>query len=186
MFKAGWFPFIRLPDDLAVGLYRHFQEGWDHGPLETEIVKVVGSLVPGLLSGWSAKPSFELHMAALTNAVRHFEKGEYAAASALLLPKVEGILRTLSMGRGHPSARDLRTNLLARVRAQVSGVTAFLPEAFVRYLEDFYYAGFDLDTNDVPPSRNAFMHGVGPDAEAAKPAFPMKLVLMLDQLFFYV
>jgi hypothetical protein len=30
------------------------------------------------------------------------------------------------------------------------------------------------------------MHGVGPDAEAAKPAFCMKLLLTLDQLFFYV
>ena len=186
MFKAGWFPFIRLPNDLASGLYRHFQEGWDYAPAEADIVKVVSPLVPGLLAGWSNKASFVPHMDVLMNAVRLFEKAEYAATSALLLPKVEGILRTLNMGRGRASARDLRANLLARVRAQVSGVTAFLPEAFVQYLETFYYAGFDLDANDLPPSRHAFMHGVGPDAEAAKPAFSVKLLLMLDQLFFYV
>jgi hypothetical protein len=186
MFKAGWFPFIRLPDDLAVALYRRFQEGWDHAPAEADIIKGVSPMVPGLLTGWSSKAAFKPHMDVLTNAVRLFEKGEFAATSALLLPKVEGILRTLNMGRGRASARDLRANLLARVRAQVSGITAFLPEAFVQYLETFYYAGFDLDANDVPPSRHAFMHGVGPDAEAAKPGLPLKLLLMLDQLFFYV
>jgi hypothetical protein len=72
------------------------------------------------------------------------------------------------------------------VRAQVNGITAFLPEAFVQYLEEFYYAGFDLDANEVPPSRHAFMHGVGPDAELGKPAYCVKLFLAVDQLFFYV
>lgn len=187
MFATGWFPFIRLPHDLAIGLYRHFEEEWDHSSVELEIVRVVGPSLGGLVEGWSRKPAFEPHMAVLSEAVRHFERGEYAAASALVLPKVEGILRTLSLGRGpRPSARTLRENLLARVRAQVSGFTAFLPEAFVQYLEDFYYAGFDLEANEVPPSRHAFMHGVGPDAELAKPAYALKLLLAVDQLFFYV
>jgi hypothetical protein len=187
MFETGWFPFIRLPHDLAIGLYRHFEEAWDHTPLEDEIVKVLGPMVPALLDGWSRKAAFAPHMGAIGDAVRLYSNGEYSAAANMLLPKVEGILRTLNMGRGpRPSARALRENLLARVRAQVTGITAFLPEAFVQYLEAFYYAGFDLDANELPPSRHAFMHGVGPDAELAKPAYAMKLLLCLDQLFFYV
>lgn len=56
MSLTGWFPFIRLPHDLAVRLYRHFEEGWDHAPVESEIVKVVGPSIPQLLEGWSKKP----------------------------------------------------------------------------------------------------------------------------------
>jgi hypothetical protein len=186
MFATGWFPFIRLPHDLALGLYRHVEEGWDHAPVEAEIVRVLSPSVSVLARAWSSKPAFAPHMGVITEAASHFEKGEYMATAAMLLPKVEGILRTLNMGRGRASARDLRANLLARVRAQVTGITAFLPEAFVQYLEDFYYAGFDLDANDVPPSRHAFTHGVGPDAELAKPSYAMKLILTLDQLSFYV
>jgi hypothetical protein len=185
MFRTGWFPFIRLPNDLSTGLYRHFQENWDHAPIEEEIVRVLSPAVPTLLEGWSKKATFAPHLDVLRDGLRLFGKGEYTATTALLLPKVEGILRTLNMGRGPAGARNLRANLLARVRAQVAGATAFLPEAFVQYLEDFYYAGFDLDANNVPPSRHSFMHGIGPDAEAAKPAFCMKLLLTLDQLFFY-
>lgn len=187
MFTTGWFPFIRLPHDLALGLYRHFELGWDHSSVESEIVRVVGPSLPSLLESWSRKAPFAPHLDIITQAVRHFVNGDYAATSALVLPKIEGILRTLNLGRGaRPSARDLRDNLLARVRTQVTGVSAFLPEAFVRYLEDFYYAGFNLDTNELPPSRHAFMHGVGPDRELAKPAYALKLLLAIDQLFFYV
>jgi hypothetical protein len=71
--------------------------------------------------------------------------------------------------------------------SRLSALFEKLPgQRIARPLEDFYYAGFDLDANDIPPSRHSFMHGVGPDAEAAKPAFCMRLLLTLDQLFFYV
>ena len=186
MFASGWFPFARLPHDLVVALYRDFQEGWDHRTTEEEIVRAVSPEVPAFLKSWTNKPAFAPHIDALSVAVEHFAKGEFLAASSIALPKVEGLLRTISTGRGRASARDLRRNLVARVRAVVGGATALLPEAFVEFLEDYYYAGFDLDTNHISPSRNSFMHGVGPDAEAAKPAYALRLLLTIDQLFFYV
>jgi hypothetical protein len=186
MFKAGWFPFVHIPHDHVVALYRQFQQGWDHTNVEQEIVRTVSPDVPRWLESWKAKAAFAPHIGALTTAVEHFGRGEYLAASNIVLPKVEGILRTLAIGRGKQGARALQRNLVARVRAQVSGATALLPEAFVEYLEDYYYAGFDLDANDVPPSRHAFMHGVGPDDLAAQPAFALRLFLTIDQLFFYV
>jgi hypothetical protein len=186
MFATGWFPFTRLPHNLVVALYGDFREGWDHSRTEEEIVRVVSPSVSSWLDAWKRKAAFAPHIDALSSAVNIFGRGEILAASSIALPKVEGILRTLSSGRGRQSARDLRRNLLARVRTQVDGVTALLPEAFVEFLEDYYYAGFDLDTNNVPPSRHSFMHGVGPDGEAAKPAYALRLLLTIDQLFFYV
>jgi hypothetical protein len=124
-------------------------------------------------------------MTTLNEAVRHYENGEYMATSALLLPKVEGILRALNLDPTRTTARDLRENVARRVRASVTGVTAYLPEAFVRYLEVFHFASFDPNASVAPPSRHAFLHGVGPDAEMAKPSYPLRLLLTIDQLFFY-
>lgn len=185
MFAAGWFPFVRLPQDLAVSIYRHFEQGWDHASVEDEIVRTLRSSITQFATRWSSRPQFAPHMTTLNEAVRHYENGEYMATSALLLPKVEGILRALNLDPTRTTARDLRENVARRVRASVTGVTAYLPEAFVRYLEVFHFASFDPNASVAPASRHAFLHGVGPDAEMAKPSYPLRLLLTIDQLFFY-
>lgn len=186
MSQAGWFPFIRLPHDLAMSLYRHFDIGWAWSDAESQIVRAMSANVQAWTDAWASKPVFEPHMDAIRNAVRLYLSREFMAASALLWPKVEGVLRHLHLGKGRATARSLRSNLLERFRAEVGGYTAYLPEAFVRYLETYYYASFDLESKLVPPSRHAFAHGVGPDGDAANPAFALRLLLTLDQLFFYV
>lgn len=185
MSRAGWFPFIRLPHDLAMHLYKHFEIGWDHSEVEGQIIRALSPSIEEWTNAWTKKPVFAPHMDALRTAARLYHQGEYMAASALLLPKVEGVLRHLHIGKGQATTRSLRSNLLERVRAEVEGYTAYLPEAFMRYLETYYYAAFNLESNMIPPSRHAFAHGVGPDTEAARPIFCMRIFLTLDQLFFY-
>lgn len=186
LFAAGWFPFVRLPNDLVAAMYREVENGWDLRDLESTIVRTLGPLVPQVVESWRGRDVFAPHIDVLAEAARLFGKGEYRAASGLLIPKVEGVLRTMNLGRGRLNAPELRANLVERVRAEVSGYTAYLPEAFAQYLEAHYYAQFDLDAGVVPPSRHAFLHGVGPDAEMSKPEFALKLFLTLDQIFFCV
>ncbi len=185
MFEAGWFPFIRLPQELLLSLYRHFGEGWDPKSVEDDIVRDLSPAIPQWIESWRRKPPFAQHIDAIAIGARHFAKQEYHAASMILLPKIEGIMRTLSLGTGAKKNAGLQQNLVARVRASVSGTTAFMPEAFVDYLQAFYNAGFDLETGTVPPSRHSFMHGVGPDAIAGEASFALRLLLTIDQLFFY-
>lgn len=185
MFAAGWFPFIRLPNDLVVLMRNHVESGWALGELDDKIVEAMAPVVSQVVETWRYTPAFSPHHDVLEEAGALFARGEYRAASALLLPKVEGVLRTMQPGKGRVRSAALCAGLVDRVRARVSGQTAYLPEAFARYLERYYYAGFDLDAGVVPASRHAFMHGVGPDAEMAKPAFALRLLLTLDQLFFY-
>lgn len=186
MFAAGWFPFIRLRQELLMSLYRHFAEGWEHRSVEDELVRNLSPEVPAWIDSWREKAPFAQHIDAIADGARHFAKHEYRAASMILLPKVEGIMRTMSLGTGAKKNPGLQHNLVARVRAKVSGTTAFMPEAFVMYLNLFYNAGFDLEAGELPPSRHAFMHGVGPDSIAADPAFTLRLLLTIDQLFFYM
>lgn len=187
MAGLGWFPFTRLPTSLVVDLYRHVELDWDVTPVVQRIRAEVEPSLPAIVDAWGTKAAFAPHLDVFRDAARLFTSGEARAAAALLLPKVEGVLRHIYTGtKDRPRASDLTHELIGRVRANVAGYTALLPERFIAYLETYYYAAFNLRTGDVPPSRHAFSHGVGPDAAMLDPSFALRLLLTLDQLFFCV
>lgn len=185
MAAAGWFPFSRLSTKHALGLYRHFENKWEPEQPVNEILAELGPEIGNIVEGWASKPAYQPHMDTLRTAARLFAQGEHAGAAGLLLPKVEGVLRHIYAGAAsNPRSPDLRKELLGRVRANVEGYTALLPEAFIQYLEIYYYASFNLREGHLPPSRNAFLHGVGPDETLKDPTYALRLFLTLDQIFF--
>jgi hypothetical protein len=187
MAAAGWFPFTRLSNRHALALYRHFENDWDPAEPVSEILAEVGPQLGSIVESWSHKPAFVPHMEVLQTAARLFGQGEFVAASSTVLPKVEGVLRHIYAGtKDRPNAPELRADLLGRVLATVEGYTALLPNSFIQYLETYYYAGFDLKAGSLPPSRNAFLHGVGPDEKLKDSSYCLRLFLMLDQVFFFV
>ena len=187
MASAGWFPFTRLSKKHLLELYWHFENEWDTAQPVAAILDALGPEIVHIVAGWGNKPAFAPHMDVLTTAARLFEQKEYLAAASTVMPKVEGVLRQLYLGAdGRPNAPELRRHLVGRVRAAVDGYTALLPEAFVQYLAQYYYAGFDLKNGVVPPSRHAFLHGIGPDEQLHDPTYSLRLFLTLDQVFFCV
>jgi len=187
MAAAGWFPFTRLGKTQVVDLYRHFENDWDAAQPVGAILKEVGSRIGAIVDEWAVKPAFAPHMDVLRAGAGLFAQNEFIGAASTILPKVEGVLRQIYAGtERRPNAPELRRHLVGRVRAAVEGYTALLPEAFIEFLETYYYAGFDLAAGQVPPSRNSFLHGVGPDEQLKDPSFCLRLFLTLDQVFFCV
>jgi hypothetical protein len=185
MAAEGWFPFTRLSTASVLTLYRHFENEWEPTEPEAKIVGEVGPQIARIVEEWASKPAFVPHMDVLRTGARLFGEGEVLAASCTVLPKVEGVLRHVYAGtQNRPNAPELRNDLVGRVRAAVEGYTALLPESFIQYLEVYYYAGFDLRAGVVPPSRHAFLHGVGPDEHLKDPSYCLRLFLTLDQVFF--
>jgi hypothetical protein len=185
MAVAGWFPFARLSHAHALDLYRHFENEWDAAEPIDAILRELGPQVPEMVDGWASKPAYHPHIDVLRNGARLFGQGEYAAAASMVLPKVEGVLRYVYAGTSdRPKAPELRDHLLGRVRASVEGYTALLPERFIQFLETYYYAAFNLRSGNLPPSRNSFGHGVGPDEQLKDPTYALRLFLTLDQIFF--
>jgi hypothetical protein len=185
MALAGWFPFSRLSTKHTLDLYRHFENDWEAAEPVAEILKEHGPRIADMVESWASKPVFQPHIDTLRNASRLYAQGEYSAAASMLLPKVEGVLRHVYTGTNdRPNAPELRAGLLGRVRASVEGYTALLPETFIQYLEDYYYAGFNFREGKLPASRNSFLHGVGPDEQLKDPTYALRLFFTLDQLFF--
>lgn len=187
MAAAGWFPFTRLSNASVLALYRHFENDWEPTEPAAAILAEVGPQVVAMVEAWASKPAFTPHMDVLRTAARLFAEGEFVGASSTVLPKLEGVMRHVYAGtHARPNTPELRNDLVGRVRAAVHGYTALLPESFIQYLETFYYAGFDLKAGVVPPSRHAFLHGVGPDEQLKDPSYCLRLFLTLDQVFFCV
>jgi hypothetical protein len=185
MATAGWFPFTRLSNAHALSLYRHFENDWEPTEPVAAILKELTPQIGSMVEAWSQKPAFAPHVEVLRTGARLFANGEYLAAASTVLPKIEGVLRHLYAGtNARPNAPELRKHLVGRIRATVEGYTALLPEAFVQYLETYYYASFNLSVGDVPASRHAFLHGVGPDEVLKDPSYCLRLFLTLDQVFF--
>lgn len=185
MAAAGWFPFTRLSTEGVLALYRHFESEWEPSEPVSKIVREVGPQIRSIVEGWASKPAFAPHMDVLRTGARLFALGEFIAASSTVLPKVEGVLRHVYTGtQNRPNAPELRNDLVGRIRASVNGYTALLPESFIQYLETYYYAGFNLKAGVLPPSRNSFLHGVGPDELLKDPSYCLRLFLTLDQVFF--
>lgn len=185
MATDGWFPFTRLSTDTVKALYRDYEIGWDPAAAVQRARAEIEPRLTTIVEGWAAKSAFEPHMGVLRDAARLYATGEHRAAATLVLPKVEGVLRHIYSGtKDRPGAHDLRRELVGRVRANVEGYTALLPERFIAYLETYYYKSFDLAKGDLPPSRHAYLHGVGPDDQMLDPTYALKLFLMLDQVFF--
>ncbi|MCC7383258.1 MAG: hypothetical protein IT384_15585 [Deltaproteobacteria bacterium] len=185
MAAGGWFPFTRLSTSTVMSLYKQFELGWDPSEVVERACAEITPHLPAIVDAWAKKPAFEPHIGVLRDAARLYTQGEHRAAATMIWPKIEGVLRHIYAGtKDRPNAHDLRRELAGRIRANVNGYTALLPERFIAYLETYYYASFDLAKGDVSESRHAFAHGVGPDDRMVDPTYALRLFLMLDQVFF--
>lgn len=186
MYAAGWFPFIRLPLSLLKDLYLALEAGF---PTD-DAVRVLLESIPEdelvrLLGEWKARPVFADHAECLARAVERYKSADYISASHILAPRIEGLLRSLHIGKGgKPKSPQLLDGLMHKVRDSVKGPSAFLPEAFRDYLRTFLYAGFDLETGHVDFSRNSIAHGVTL-ADQFDRVRALQLFLIVDQIAFF-
>lgn len=186
MYADGWFPFIRLPPPLLKDLHSAIEAGF---PTDTSVRKLLEAVsddeLARMVEQWKANAVFADHTDFLARAVERYRSGDYLSASHILATRIEGILRSLHLGKGgKPKSPALLDGLVQMVRDSVKGPSAFLPEAFREYLRTFLYAGFDLETGQVDFSRHSITHGVTP-ADQFDRVHAFQLLLIADQIAFY-
>jgi hypothetical protein len=186
MYAAGWFPFIRLPVQLLKDLHSAIEAGF---PTDNNVRKLLQAVsdeeLVRLVGQWKGKAVFADHADLLAHAVERYTAGDYVSASHILAPRIEGILRSLHLGKGgKPKSPELLDGLVQKVRDSVKGPSAFLPEAFREYLRTFLYAGFDLETGQISFSRHSIAHGVTPPDQFDR-VRAFQLLLIADQIAFY-
>ena len=187
LFLAQWFPFVGLRSSTADDLISHVQGGVDPDRLVDRIVEETKARLPRMADSWAGRASFGPHMALLEHAIERFLADDPASCTALLFPRIEGILRRrhAELGSGKKPHRDnlVRTATESAIRRDNDSL--LLPRRFRDYLRKVYFAGFLPKDDDVKASRDSVGHGVAPASAFDRKAAVLGL-LTVDQLFYFL
>ena len=183
LFEQQWFLFDGLQNQTIANLLNHVRSGWSCDDMLDEIVAELRGRVPDMLLSWEAHPTLSTHIDFLRTAAERFLGNDPMSCTHILFPRIEGILRTHRLESGitaRPSQGDLADSA---VTEQVENdQSLLLPQRFKGYLEDVYFANFDLPQETIPLSRNSVGHGVAMASD-----FDMKSavlgILIVHQLF---
>jgi hypothetical protein len=182
-----WFPFISLKKRTIEEIVNYARNKWDIDALTEKIANEVAGMIPALLNKWEKNKLFELHFALFKQAAERFLEKDYISATAILYPRIEGLMRTYHLA-SNKTAKPTQKNLVASVvqakAPERHDHSLLLPNNFRRYLEEVYFANFDPNDPKVL-SRHTVSHGVAP-AENFSLKGSIIGLLILDQLSFYI
>ena len=186
LFSKKWFPFVGLSNEKIDALISHIRSGWDPDENLDDIVSETKSRVPQMLESWREHPSFLPHLDLLERAVERFQNDDPVSCTALLFPRIEGILRT------HRSIFDTRLpprpeNLteLAVATEIENDKCLLLPRRFAAYLRDVYFANFDHRSENIEVSRHSIAHGVANPSKFDRKSALIG-ILTAHQLFYFL
>ncbi|RYF42089.1 MAG: hypothetical protein EOO38_20055 [Cytophagaceae bacterium] len=133
---------------------------------------------------------FAPHAVVLEHGLDRFLAGDYISATAILYPRIEGIMRSLHAmsGRNTKPKQDVLADA-AVYGGDGNGNSSILllPDKFRTYLEDVYFDSFDPDFVNSPStvSRNSVGHGVAPQTDYNEKAATIGL-LIIDQMSYFL
>ena len=180
--RQGWFPFIHLHQSTLRTMIEWAKAGF---VLDEQLDKIVVGLkdtVAGQIAGWKDRSLFVNHHELITAAFRRFTEDDFVSATAILFPRIEGILRANHFAVP-TTTKASQVNLVAstfeRAHLPGHGNSLLLPERFRRYLTDVFFASFD-PKNPVGLNRNTVAHGVAPQDSFNRKAATVGFLILLQ------
>lgn len=188
MIGRGWFPFIGLPRQISRSLVGFARSGIDLDVVLPRTVEAVRAGVPGFRRAWAEAELFRPHLELLQHALDRFAEGDYVSCTAIVYPRIEGILRSIHEILGEEGER-VGQRVLVRMgtegrRAGLHENSWLLPEGFGRFLEEAYFADFEPG-KPATLSRNSVGHGVATQEEFGEKGACLGL-LTVHQLLYYL
>ncbi len=187
LFSAQWFPFVGLRSSTADDLISHVNGGVDPDRLLDRIVEETKARLPRMAESWAGRASFGAHMVLLERAIERFLADDPTSSTALLFPRIEGMLRSrhAETGSGKKPHRDNLVNTATESAIRRDNDSLLLPRRFRDYLRRVYFAGFRPKDKDLKASRDSVGHGVAPASAFDRKAAVIGL-LTVDQLFYFL
>jgi len=187
LIERGWFPLVSLSSALKAKVVAFTKARDDLDRLLPEAAVEVRQKLPTIIARWGESKLFEPHMSLLRHAADEYAEEDYVSATAIVYPRIEGLLRTLheAMGIAEKASQDVLTAAAVEARAgEFHRYSWLLPELFRRYMKEVYFASFEPGKS-ATLSRNSVGHGV-----ASAKDFNMKGatlgLLILGQLFYFL
>lgn len=182
-----WFPFVSLRKALVKRMVASARAGTQIDQLLPEIAEAVTAKAPDLPIRWSTSEILGPHHELLRHAVDKFLQRDYISTTAILYPRIEGILRSIHEMLKVPEkpTQKVLSRSAVESRSQELNVHSWLlPKMFQKYLEEVYFANFEPG-KDAPLSRHSVGHGVAAATDFNQKAACIAL-LVVDQLFYLI
>jgi len=182
-----WFPFISLPKKILRTMSGRAANGSDLDILLSQICEHVRKLLPTMLERWFQTELFRPHTDLLKHAASKFSDEDYVSATAILYPRIEGLLRTVHESLGIPERATqnvLTERLIDARRGEFHSYSWLLPDMFRRYLEQVYFANFEPG-KPARLSRHSISHGIADAADFNQKATCIGF-LVLDQIYYFL
>jgi hypothetical protein len=182
-----WFPFVTLPKSLKSKIIAFARDRQDLDRLVPELAEAAKELLPRMLERWSESSVFEPHLQLLRHAAQKFDESDFVSCTAILYPRIEGLLRTAHEAIG--AKKNATQKALSNTGVTAGGkdhhpFSWLLPDMFRRYLDDAYFANFEPG-KPAKLSRNSIGHGVASADEFNQKAAAIGFFI-LDQLFYFM
>lgn len=194
LLKDGWFPFI----ELVGSEFRDVSDAYKllRNP-QTKIEELVSKFdkqrIDRICDKWWGKSVFAEKKIILESGIDSYLRDDdqgYIGCIKTLLPETEGIIRLQyfqETGKGkNVKIAELISHIVEKGRVKTgSEFSLFLPRAFFKYLNESIFPNFDLERGDIALSRHISSHGVA-KAEDYTKSRALQMILILDQIFFYI
>jgi len=180
--KQAWFPFIYLRQETLKRMIGTTKAGHpidDHLDLITSDVEVV---IGERIGRWRTHPVLQSHYSVIEASFSHFKKQDYLSASALLFPRIEGVMRSHHFNDPNPtkaSQKALAQSAISKAPIPLHRGSLLLPDRFERFLNERYFASFD-PSNPQELSRNTVSHGVVPESALNRKGACLGFLILLQ------
>ena len=190
--NAGWFPFVEIIQSDFDQLRSAHDDQCKFKQAEAELLRQFDDArIDKMFDRWITKPHFAPKESILKSAIDAYKRNDPVAALKIILSEIEGVLAAAYLDDKGKSTNKIKLLLsFAKEAAErKSGAidTLLFPSAFVDYLTNYTYAGFNStnQTGLTANSRNAVSHGAA-SAESYTQTRALQALLTLDQLAFYL
>ena len=186
LFEQQWFPFVGLRNQTIADLLNHVRSGWDCEDMLDLVIKDVTGRAGNMLESWRNHHILVKHIELLEHAVNRFLDDDPMSCAGLLFSRIEGILRTYREKVENPEGTNpsALTNLAVRTTIQNYG-SLLLPQRFKCYLDEVYFANFDVEAKTIPFSRHSVGHGVANASDFNRKSAVIG-ILIVHQLFYFM
>lgn len=185
LFKAGWFPFVGIERETLNLLITYIRNSWDPDDIISEVATKIKSRLDEIQGSWRTQALLAPHIDILSRALERFREDDYISATAILYPRIEGLLRDLHAKSGGTSFKQtfLAQAPLTAIADRAHQFSRILPTRFRTFLETVYFASFSPSA--VPSlSRHSVAHGVAP-AELFSVKAATFGILIVEQICFH-
>lgn len=185
LFAQQWFPFATLSRSLRRNFVGRAKRRTDMTCLVPQVSAYVRNMLPHIRVRWPESPILRPHLSLLLHALDRFDEDDYVSCTAILFPRIEGVLRTAheALGRSdRPTSGVLSDVAVEGKRAELHEYSWMMPTRFEDYMRRVYFAGFDPQ-QPAKPSRHSVAHGVA-SADDFNAKSACVTILALDQVFF--